>query len=131
MARRKLTSLEKERQQCERIHLRPLQEKPVSVLTPAELNTLMSEVWGLWQGIGSDLESACAEGGERLDNETVVETLLDAQRLEEEFKQQGGRAKTIEAAASVALKKKALEKFRLLKYEEQCRIITAELGPFV
>lgn len=129
MARRKLTSLEKEQQQCARINLRPLQ--PVSVLTRAELNTLMSEIWGLWQSIGSDLESVCTEGGERLDDETVIETLLDAQRLEQEFIEQERRAKTIEAAAFVALKKQALAKFRQLDYKKQCRIIEENLGPFV
>lgn len=105
--------------------------KVIEVLTPGEMNVLMSEIWNLWQEIGSDLTSACEEGGEKLDDVCVMETLLDAQRLETKLKERESCKHNIVTAANIALTRRALEKFRQIDFKHQCRIISDQLGPFV
>lgn len=71
-------------------------------------NLLKQIFHATWQAVGSDALSACREAGERLDNDTALELILDAHRAEE-------YVRTPEQALAIA-------DFRLLPWTQQILI---------
>lgn len=98
--------------------------------TPAEERALLSFVDTLWQHIGSDCASACEWSGIPLDNESAIETLLDASRLESMLREEQGRVERGGLAREVpalpdqdelALMATALPKLRSMAWPQQVR----------
>ena len=83
-----------------------------ALITESERELLLNAMWRLWEYIGSDAELACAEAGQRLDNESAAEFVLDAQRLESD-------AVVAQDAPLLA----ALKKFRELDWELEIKFL--------
>lgn len=83
---------------------------------------LLSEIGYLWQQIGSDAIQACEEFGEPIDNESAVEMLLDAQRLEDllgEEKRRAARHHDPKADEHMAAFEQSLKRLRELEWRDQ------------
>lgn len=50
-------------------------------LDAALIKKLNAPMWATWNAIGYDIQQACSESGEELDNEQAVEACIDANRL--------------------------------------------------
>lgn len=70
--------------------------KVLSAKFTEEQTKLLTQLFNeVWQYIGSDLESSMAEAGERLTNDIVIETILDADRpteyIKNHYRNDGGK----------------------------------------
>lgn len=70
-----------------------------------------------WQAIGSDAISSCREVGTELELDSAIELICDAQRAED--------------YARTDAEKAALAEFRLLPWDQQCKVAAQMLGPIV